>query len=110
MTPVEQSATPLARTRIFIVDDHPIVRQGLTQMLTQEMDCTVCGEAADAPHALQAIAELQPDLVLVDLSLKGGRRIPRAEGRAPDAGRGLADTVQRAAVAVSTALRSGTAW
>lgn len=72
MTPVEHSATPLARTRVFIVDDHPIVRQGLTQMLTQEMDFTVCGEAENAPQALQGIAELQPDLVLVDLSLKGG--------------------------------------
>jgi len=72
MTPVEESATPLKRTRVFIVDDHPIVRQGLAQMLKQEADLTVCGEAEDAQHALQAIAELHPDLVLVDLSLKGG--------------------------------------
>ena len=71
MTPVEQSATPVERIRLFIVDDHPIVRQGLAQMLKQEADLTVCGEAEDAQHALQAIAELQPDLVLVDLSLKG---------------------------------------
>jgi len=72
MTPVEQSATPVARTRVFIVDDHPIVRQGLAQMLKQEMDFSVCGEAEDAQGALQAIVELQPDLVLLDLSLKGG--------------------------------------
>src|SRR5215467_7819669 len=72
MTPVEDAATPLERTRVFIVDDHPIVRQGLAQMLKQEADLTVCGEAEDAQHALQAIAELHPDLVLVDLSLKGG--------------------------------------
>lgn len=72
MRPVEESATPAARTRVFIVDDHPIVRQGLAQMLTQEMDFTVCGEAESALQALQGIAELQPDLVLVDLSLKGG--------------------------------------
>jgi DNA-binding NarL/FixJ family response regulator len=72
MTPVEQAATPFEHTRVFIVDDHPIVRQGLAQMLKQEADLTVCGEAEDAQQALQAIAELQPDLVLVDLSLKGG--------------------------------------
>lgn len=72
MAPVEPSTTPLQRTRVFIVDDHPIVRQGLTQMLKQEVDLAVCGEAEDVQHALQAIAELQPDLVLVDLSLKGG--------------------------------------
>src|SRR5437016_4511423 len=47
MAPVEQSATPLERTRVFIVDDHPIVRQGLAQMLKQEVDLTVCGEAED---------------------------------------------------------------
>src|SRR5215510_3881056 len=72
MTPVEQAATPFEHTRVFIVDDHPIVRQGLAQMLQQEADLTVCGEAEDAQQALQAIAELHPDLVLVDLSLKGG--------------------------------------
>src|SRR5215467_8489798 len=72
MAPVEQSATPLERIRVFIVDDHPIVRQGLVQMLRQEVDLTVCGEAEDSQQALQAIVELQPDLVLVDLSLKGG--------------------------------------
>src|SRR5262245_14675789 len=72
MAPVEQAATPLERTRVFIVDDHPIVRQGLAQMVKQEVDLTVCGEAEDSQQALQAIAELQPDLVLVDLSLKGG--------------------------------------
>src|SRR6266540_6145022 len=72
MAPVEQSTTPLERTRVFIVDDHPIVRQGLAQMINQEGDLTVCGEAEDTENALEAIAELHPDLVLVDLSLKGG--------------------------------------
>ncbi len=63
--------TLTARTRVFIVDDHPVVRQGLAQMINQETDLTVCGEAEDAPHALEGIASLQPDLVLIDLSLKG---------------------------------------
>jgi len=72
MTQVEQSTTVAERTRVFIVDDHPIVRQGLTQMINQEADLMVCGEAEDAQNALQAVAELHPDLVLVDLSLKEG--------------------------------------
>jgi len=72
MMPLEQSTTGLERRRIFIVDDHPIVRQGLRQLIDQEADLTVCGEAEDARHAMEAIAELQPDLVLVDLSLRGG--------------------------------------
>ena len=71
MTQVEQSATVAERTRVFIVDDHPIVRQGLAQMINQEADLIVCGEAEDAQSALQAVAELHPALVLVDLSLKG---------------------------------------
>jgi len=72
MTQEVHAALPAERRRVFIVDDHPIVRQGLAQMLNQEMDFLVCGEAEDAQHALEAIAALQPDLVLVDLSLKGG--------------------------------------
>ena len=72
MTQEEQSATVAERTRVFIVDDHPIVRQGLTQMMNQEADLMVCGEAEDAQNALQAVVDLHPDLVLVDLSLKEG--------------------------------------
>lgn len=58
--------------RIFIVDDHPIVRQGLTQLISQEPDLLVCGEAEGAPAALQAITKLRPDVVIVDISLKEG--------------------------------------
>ncbi len=59
------------QTRVFIVDDHPIVRQGLTRLINQEPDLLVCGEAEDAPRALAAIQALQPDLALVDISLQG---------------------------------------
>jgi DNA-binding NarL/FixJ family response regulator len=59
------------KTRIFIVDDHPIVRQGLTQLINLEEDMTVVGEAADAAEAVGAIAKAKPDLALVDISLKG---------------------------------------
>jgi len=60
-----------ARTRIFVVDDHPIVRQGLSQLIDREPDLTVCGEAEDARTAICAIASSRPDIVIVDVSLEG---------------------------------------
>jgi len=59
------------KTRIFLVDDHPIVRIGLTELINQKRDLVVCGEAESAEAALQAIPSLHPDLVILDLSLKG---------------------------------------
>ena len=58
-------------TRILIVDDHPIMRQGLITLLEGEEDLQVCGEAEDVPQALEAIEKLQPDFAIVDISLKG---------------------------------------
>jgi DNA-binding NarL/FixJ family response regulator len=55
---------------ILIVDDHPIVRQGLAQLINEEPDLHVCGQAEDAVEAIQMIGKLEPDLVIVDLSLK----------------------------------------
>lgn len=57
-------------SRVLIVDDHPIVRQGLTQLISQASDLEVCGEAPDAASAVQAIDELHPDVAIVDLMLK----------------------------------------
>ncbi len=57
--------------RIFIVDDHPVFREGLTVLIQQEADLTVCGEANDAAAALAALERSKPDLVLVDISLPG---------------------------------------
>jgi DNA-binding NarL/FixJ family response regulator len=57
--------------RVFIVDDHPIVRKGLTQLINQEPDLVVCGEAEDAHKALVLLKGSKPDLVLVDISLQG---------------------------------------
>lgn len=66
-----QSSTDTRGKRtILIVDDHPIVRQGLAQLINQENDLVVCGQAEDAHSAIQAIRELDPDLVIVDISLK----------------------------------------
>lgn len=56
---------------VFIVDDHPLVRQGLAQVINGETDMVVCGEAEDAPKALHLVNTKDPDLVIVDISLRG---------------------------------------
>jgi len=56
-------------TRILIVDDHPVVRMGLRQMLSQEADLEICGEAGSAAEGLELAEETSPDLVIVDISL-----------------------------------------
>ena len=68
-TPID--AKP-ARRRVLIVDDHPIVRQGLKRMIETEPDMEVCGEAATEAQARRAIRELMPDIVIVDLALQEG--------------------------------------
>jgi len=60
------------RRRVLIVDDHPIVRQGLKRMIETEPDMEVCGEAATEAQARRAIRELMPDIVIVDLALQEG--------------------------------------
>jgi DNA-binding NarL/FixJ family response regulator len=58
------------KTKVLIVDDHPIIRQGLSELINHEPDLTVCGHAEDAPEALGKIKESEPDMVIVDISLK----------------------------------------
>ncbi len=58
--------------RILIVDDHPIVRQGLRRLMENEEDLSVCGEVETARDARIAMKELNPDAVIVDISLKQG--------------------------------------
>lgn len=71
MTTLDRRNDQKIPTRILVVDDHPIVRQGLSQLLSQEKDFLVCGEAADAKQALAAIRLLQPSLAIIDLALGG---------------------------------------
>jgi DNA-binding NarL/FixJ family response regulator len=59
------------KARILLVDDHPIVRQGLALMLAAEADFEICGQAKDVAEALEMIAKTSPDLVVADLSLSG---------------------------------------
>ena len=62
---------PRSRRRILVVDDHPLVRRGLTALIDGESDLVVCAQAAGYEDGLAAVVASQPDLVLVDLSLDG---------------------------------------
>ena len=57
-------------TRVLLVDDHPVVRDGLAEAINHESDLTVCATAEDRQEALQAIERTKPELVVVDLMLK----------------------------------------
>jgi DNA-binding NarL/FixJ family response regulator len=63
------------KRRVLLVDDHPIVREGLTEMVNHEEDLTVCGTAEEMNQALDQIEKLKPDLVVLDISLKGSNGI-----------------------------------
>src|SRR4051794_30538749 len=58
------------KKKIFVVDDHPIVRQGLQQLINAETDMLVCGQGEDAYQALKLIRQMKPDVTLLDISLK----------------------------------------
>jgi len=66
------SQKPQTKRRILIVDDHPLVRRGVTALIETEPDLTVCAEAATQREGLDAIASFTPDLVITDLLLKDG--------------------------------------
>jgi DNA-binding NarL/FixJ family response regulator len=68
----ESKAKVHGKYRVLIVDDHSVLREGLAMVINQESDLGVCGEAADAPEAIQAVAALEPDAIIVDLSLTSG--------------------------------------
>ncbi|MCI0744841.1 MAG: response regulator transcription factor [Verrucomicrobia subdivision 3 bacterium] len=59
------------KKQILIVDDHPMVREGLAQLIAREPELAVCGEAGTAQEGLAKAAELKPDLILVDITLPG---------------------------------------
>src|SRR5262245_27507713 len=56
--------------RILLVDDHPVVRERMTEIFSHESDLVVCGEADDRYKALEVIGKQRPDLVIIDLTLK----------------------------------------
>lgn len=67
-TVVPESA--IRKKTIFLVDDHPLVREWLTNLINQQTDLAVCGEAEAGPQALRAILDLKPDIAVVDIALK----------------------------------------
>jgi DNA-binding NarL/FixJ family response regulator len=72
MLPVSVPMTnTVTKHRVFLVDDHPIVRQGLTLLINQEPDLMVCGEAEEAQSVPDVLARLQPDILILDISLNG---------------------------------------
>ena len=66
----QSDKTTEKETKILLVDDHPIVRQGLAELVNHESDLAVCGQAEDAHQAMEAIKELKPNMAVVDISLK----------------------------------------
>lgn len=67
---LNQGPCPI-RHSVFLVDDHPLVREGLHKLIDQEADMAVCGEAEDASQAISRISEAKPDIAIIDLSLRG---------------------------------------
>ena len=68
---MNEPAMEAKKHRVFVVDDHPIVRQGLYLLINREPDMAVCGDAEDAQTAVKAVANLKPDLLIVDISMNG---------------------------------------
>jgi DNA-binding NarL/FixJ family response regulator len=70
MNKTHTSSLP-SKCRVFLIDDHPIVRQGLALFINRERDLMVCGEADGAASAPQAIRDSAPDFIVLDISLDG---------------------------------------
>src|ERR1017187_5742402 len=65
-------AMAASKARVLVVDDHPMMRGGLVHLISRQIDLTCCGEAGTMAEAQAAVASLKPDLVILDLMLKGG--------------------------------------
>jgi len=68
---VTDTEAKTSKAKIIVVDDHPLVRQALGQLITNSEDLSFAGEASDATEALVCMSTIQPDLAVVDISLKG---------------------------------------
>lgn len=74
MTNKKRPVVSVDRHRVLIIDDHPLIRQGLVRLLNEEPDIKVCGEAGTGPEALELTLNLKPNLAIVDL------RLPNTDG------------------------------
>jgi DNA-binding NarL/FixJ family response regulator len=79
MTMERNGENRLGKYRVLLVDDHPLVRRGLADVIGHEADLEVCGEAADVAEAMQEIERTHPDVVVIDLSLRTGHGIDLIE-------------------------------
>ena len=70
MNPSSRTKPEQPRSKVFLVDDHPLVREWLGLLIQRENDLEVCGEAEDAPEAVARIEQTRPDIVIADISLK----------------------------------------
>ncbi|HEY1499248.1 MAG TPA: response regulator transcription factor [Acidobacteriaceae bacterium] len=68
---IPDKLAPAARKTVLVVDDHPLMRQGLALLINQQQDMQVCGEAEEAQAAMQAIVRQRPDIMILDISLNG---------------------------------------
>jgi DNA-binding NarL/FixJ family response regulator len=71
VAPKAAGAKRSAKHRVMLVDDHPIIRDGLGTIINQQADLEVCGEAGDAAAAMSALSKMEPDLLVTDLTMPG---------------------------------------
>jgi len=64
-------AAQSTKKNVLVVDDHPLLRQGLALLINQQQDMQVCGEAEEAHAAMQAVTQSRPDIIILDISLNG---------------------------------------
>lgn len=86
LSPTSSTDLGPRRVRLLVVDDHPVVRSGIAGMLSSEADLVVVGEAADGEQAVALVAELAPDVVLMDLRMSGVDGVEAARRIASGAG------------------------
>ncbi len=70
--PAPAPEAPARQFRVLLVDDHPIIRQGLAALVATDPELMVCGEADNGPRALELVTKLAPDLAVIDVSLRSG--------------------------------------
>jgi len=63
------------KIKVLLVDDHPLVREGLVNLINQQPDLEICGEAGNEPVALEMISQTRPDVAVVDITLENGSGI-----------------------------------
>ncbi len=67
------------KSKVYLVDDHPLLRDGITRLINRQKDLTVCGESENISGALKGIPEKKPDIAIVDLTLEDGSGLSLVE-------------------------------